>query len=222
MVYDTAVTIFDDRYQAEFAIPFSSIRYSLAEKQDWRITFGRGFTLDDEITRFVWWANKVDGIECQTCQLGYLKDIYPPKLSSGKPSYIPALVGGLSEDFVNNESFSSDEASLFIKYPVSSVDLFEIAINPDFSQIESDDIRNDINSVNALYFPERRPFFSEGSELLKFQSERGFLNLFYSRTINDPSIIGKYTGKIGKTSYGVISARDDSCLLYTSPSPRDT
>ena len=180
MVYDTAVTIFDDRYQAEFAIPFSSIRYSLAEKQDWRITFGRGFTLDDEITRFVWWANKVDGIECQTCQLGYLKDIYPPKLSSGKPSYIPALVGGLSEDFVNNESFSSDEASLFIKYPVSSVDLFEIAINPDFSQIESDDIRNDINSVNALYFPERRPFFSEGSELLKFQSERGFLNLFYS------------------------------------------
>ena len=213
IIYDTAVTIFDDRYQAEFAIPFSSIRYSLAEKQDWRITFGRGFTLDDEITRFVWWADKVDGIECQTCQLGYLKGIYPPKLDKVKPSYIPALVGGFSDDFINNESYSSDETSLFIKYPVSSVDLFEIAINPDFSQIESDDIRNDINSVNALYFPERRPFFSEGSELLNFQSERGFLNLFYSRTINDPSIIGKYTGKIGKTSYGVISARDDSSLL---------
>ena len=66
LIYETAVTIFDDRYQAEFAIPFSSIRYSIAEKQDWRITFGRGYTLDDEITRFVWWANKVDGIECQT------------------------------------------------------------------------------------------------------------------------------------------------------------
>ncbi len=213
LIYETAVNIFDDRYQAEFAIPFSSIRYSIAEKQDWRITFGRGYTLDDEITRFVWWANKVDGIECQTCQLGYLKDIYPPKLKRGEPSYIPALVGGLSDDFENDESSSSNEASLFVKYPISSVDLFEIAINPDFSQIESDDIRNDINSVNALYFPERRPFFSEGSELFKFQSERGFINLFYSRTINDPSIIGKYTGKIGKTSYGIISARDDSSLL---------
>mgnify|MGYP005695220493 FL=1 len=102
---------------------------------------------------------------------------------------------------------------MFIKYPISSVDLFEVAINPDFSQIESDDVRNDFNTVNALYFPERRPFFSEGSELFKLQSDRGFINLFYSRTINDPSLIAKYTGKIGKTSYGVISARDESSLL---------
>ena len=213
LIYDTEVKVFDDRYQAEFAIPFSSLRYSLSERQDWRITFGRGYTLNDEITRYVWWSPKVDGMECQTCQLGYLKNIYPPKQKRGTPSYIPSIVAGNTDNFSSDQTNSFDEASIFIKYPISSVDLFEIAINPDFSQIESDDIRNDFNSVNALYFPERRPFFSEGSELFKLQSDRGFINLFYSRTINDPSLIGKYTGKIGKTSYGVISARDESSLL---------
>ena len=123
-------------------------------------------------------------MECQTCQLGYLKNIYPPKQKRGTPSYIPSIVAGNTDNFSSDQTNSFDEASIFIKYPISSVDLFEIAINPDFSQIESDDIRNDFNSVNALYFPERRPFFSEGSELFKLQSDRGFINLFYSRTIN--------------------------------------
>ena len=100
-----------------------------------------------------------------------------------------------------------------MKYPISSVDLLEIAINPDFSQIESDDIKNDVNTVNALYFEEKRPFFSQGAELFQFSPQRGYINLFYSRTINDPSIAAKYTGKIGKTSYGIISARDESSLL---------
>ena len=58
----------------------------------------------------------------------------------------------------NNSTSSNDEASLFAKYYVSSVDLLEVALNPDFSQIESDDIQNDVNEVNALFFPERRPF----------------------------------------------------------------
>ena len=49
--------------------------------------------------------------------------------------------------------------------------------------------------------------------MFQFSAQRGYINLFYSRTINDPSIAAKYTGKIGKTSYGVISARDESSLL---------
>ena len=153
------------------------------------------------------------GIACQTCQLGFLENIEPPKQARGDIEYIPSVVAGVSDDFTTNTSSSSDEVSLFMKYPISSVDLLEIALNPDFSQIESDDIKNDVNSVNALYFEEKRPFFSQGAELFKFSPQRGFINLFYSRTINDPSIAAKYTGKIGKTSYGVISARDESSLL---------
>ena len=213
LIYETEVKIYEDRYEVEMAIPFTSLRYSLTSTQTWRINFGRGFTGNDEFTRYVYWASKVDGIECQTCQLGFLNDIQPPKQERGDIEYIPSLVGGYSEDFTTNTSNYNDDVSMFIKYPISSVDLLEIAFNPDFSQIESDDVQNDLNTVNALFFREKRPFFSEGAELFQFSPQRGFINLFYSRTINDPSIVGKYTGKVGKTSYGVISARDESSPL---------
>ena len=213
LIYESKVSIFEDRYEVELVIPFSSLRYSLSPIQTWRIDFGRGFTLADELTRYVYWTSRLEGIACQTCQLAFLKDIEPPKQQRGDIEYIPSVVAGVSEDFASNTSASSDEASLFMKLPISSVDLLEIALNPDFSQIESDDIKNDVNTVNALYFEEKRPFFSQGAELFQFSPQRGFINLFYSRTINDPSIAAKYTGKIGKTSYGIISARDESSLL---------
>ena len=213
LVYESKVTIFEDRYEVELVIPFSSLRYSVASVQTWRVDFGRGFTLADELTRYVYWTSRVAGIECQTCQLAFLENIEPPKQQRGDIEFIPSVVAGSSKDFTSNTSSSSDDASLFMKYPISSVDLLEIAINPDFSQIESDDIKNDVNTVNALYFEEKRPFFSQGAELFQFSPQRGYINLFYSRTINDPSIAAKYTGKIGKTSYGIISARDESSLL---------
>ena len=213
LIYESKVSIFEDRYEAEIVIPFSSLRYSIAAIQTWRIDFGRGFTQADELTKYVYWTSRMAGIECQTCQLGFLKDIQPPRQKRGDIEFIPSVVAGSSKDFSNNISSSSDEASLFMKYPISSVDLLEIALNPDFSQIESDDIKNDVNTVNALYFEEKRPFFSQGAELFQFSPERGYINLFYSRTINDPSIALKYTGKLGKTSFGIISARDESSLL---------
>ena len=213
LVYESKVTIFEDRYEVELVIPFSSLRYSVAPVQTWRVDFGRGFTLSDELTRYVYWTSRVAGIECQTCQLAFLENIEPPKQQRGNIEFIPSVVAGSSKDFSSNTSSSSDDASLFMKYPISSVDLLEVALNPDFSQIESDDIKNDVNTVNALYFEEKRPFFSQGAELFQFSPQRGYINLFYSRTINDPSIAAKYTGKIGKTSYGIISARDESSLL---------
>ena len=213
LIFDVKTSTTDYGYIVEFAIPFSSLRYSVGKNQDWRINFMRQYTTDDELPHQVVWASKIQGIECQTCQMAFLNGIEPPKQGAGNIEYIPSLVAGYSEDFNNDSTSDNVEPSLFVKYPVSSVDLFEIAINPDFSQIESDDIKNDVNTVNALHFREKRPFFSEGAELFKFHSERGYINLFYSRTINDPSVVVKYTGKIGKTSYGVISAIDESSLL---------
>ena len=213
LIFDVKTSITDYGYIVEFAIPFSSLRYSVGKNQNWRINFFRGYTTDDEIQHEVVWASTIQGIECHSCQMAFLKGIEPPKQEAGNIEYIPSLVAGYSEDFNNDSSSDNVEPSLFIKYPVSSIDLLEIAVNPDFSQIESDDIQNDINTVNALYFREKRPFFSEGAELFKFNADRGYINLFYSRTINDPSIALKYTGKVGRTSYGVISAIDESSLL---------
>ena len=101
LIYDTKVQVFDNRYEVEMIIPFSSLRYSVASVQTWRIDFGRGFTLVDELTRYVYWTNRVGGIECQTCQLGFLENIEPPKQSRGDIEFIPSVVAGVSEDFIS-------------------------------------------------------------------------------------------------------------------------
>lgn len=208
-IYEVASKIYADYYILEFKIPFSSLRYSLAESQTWRINFGRLFDIGDNVGREISWASKIEGIECHTCQLGFLNGLTPPKQERSY-DFIPSFLYVNQDNYLDNTSTSDNEISLFTKVHLSSVDLIEFAFNPDFSQIESDDIQNDINSVNALYFKERRPFFTEGAEIFSTQgAERGYINLFYSRTINNPSSALKYTGKIGTTSYGIIAALDE-------------
>lgn len=55
-------------------------------------------------------------------------------------------------------------------------------INPDFSTVESDEFQIEVNQRYALYFDEKRPFFTEGSEWLEF----GFNNLVYTRSMVAP------------------------------------
>ena len=65
--------------------------------------------------------------------------------------------------------------------------------------------RVDINERFAIFFPEKRPFFLEGSDI--FNSP---INLVYTRRIVDPRYGAKLTGKVGRTSVGVLSAADRS------------
>ena len=59
--------------------------------------------------------------------------------------------------------------------------LLEFALNPDFSQVEADVSQVNANTTFALFFPERRPYFNEGNEIINSN-----LNTVYTRTINDP------------------------------------
>jgi hypothetical protein len=80
---------------------------------------------------------------------------------------------------------------------------FSGTINPDFSQVEADAIQLDINRPFALFFQEKRPFFTEGKDL--FESE---MNVVYTRSIRDPSWGMKLTGKEGANTIGTYVVRD--------------
>ena len=83
-------------------------------------------------------------------------------------------------------------------------------INPDFSQVEGDIGQVASDSRFALSFPERRPFFVEGSE--QFTTPN---NLVYTRRIGEPVGAVKLTGKLGSTAIGLLSAVDDRRLSGT-------
>jgi hypothetical protein len=91
------------------------------------------------------------------------------------------------------------ELSLTGKYGLTSDLILDGTVNPDFSQVESDAGQIDINLRYSLFYPEKRPFFLEGLDNFNIAANSTPLDplIYYSRTIEDPLIGTKITGKIG-------------------------
>jgi hypothetical protein len=83
----------------------------------------------------------------------------------------------------------------------------ELALNatvrPDFSQVEADAGQIPGDSRYAVFFPERRPFFVDGAELLEVPNR-----LVYTRRIVEPQFALKLAGKLGGTEVAALSALD--------------
>jgi len=102
------------------------------------------------------------------------------------------------------------------KYGVTAQLTLDGAVNPDFSQVESDAGQIDINRRYALFFPEKRPFFLEGRELFNLAGT-GYSPLQYvvhTRTIENPAGGAKLTGKVSRSDnvsaiYAVDELADD-------------
>ena len=84
--------------------------------------------------------------------------------------------------------------------------------NPDFAEVESDAGQFVIDPRQALFFPEKRPFFLEGLEQFSVPH-----TLIYTRRIAQPDAAVKLTGKVAGTSVGFLSAADDRVALADGP-----
>ena len=83
-----------------------------------------------------------------------------------------------------------------MKYTPNADNVLDGTIRPDFSQIESDTAQISTNQRFALFFPEKRPFFLEGVELLSTP-----IQAVYTRTITAPDWGARATGKLGGVNY---------------------
>ncbi len=92
-----------------------------------------------------------------------------------------------------------------LKYAITPNVTLDAAINPDFAEIEADAPIVSANRRFPVFFSEKRPFFLEGADT--FQSP---LQLFNSRSIVDPDLALKLTGKSGKNSFGFLVASDNA------------
>jgi len=208
LIYYTDGRLTDFGYQVEMAIPFSSLRFPNLPEQNWRITFLRNHPRDTR--RLYSWASASMHNACLLCQLGTLSGIEGVRPGT-KLSLIPAFVGSHTGALIDEEDAGSGfdnerikpELSVNARYDFTSSLAAEASINPDFSQIESDAAQIDVNSTFALFYPERRPFFQEGGDLF-----RTWLDVVYTRSINNPIGAMKLTGRAGRTSFAYLSALD--------------
>lgn len=210
IIFYSEAKITDEGYQIEMAIPFKSLRFPDREVQEWRATFWRTWPRDSRAQHS--WASISRDDPCMVCQFGTLTGIQGVK-PGGALELMPAVVASQTGEIADAEDsssgFSSDdpagELSLFARYPFASGTTTELALNPDFSQVESDVAQIDVNTTFALFFPEQRPFFQEGSDL--FQS---YFQVLYTRQINDPLVTGKLIGRMGRTTLAYLGGLDEN------------
>ncbi len=210
ILFQSGGQITENGYQIELAIPFKSLRFPNIEEQTWGATVW--ITRPRESRSQYSWAAVDRDNPCMSCQLGEITGIRGVKAGRNfeiLPSLTGGSVGALQNADEPNSGFKNDrmtlKPSLNLKYGITSELTADVTINPDFSQIESDEAQIDVNSTFALFFQERRPFFQEGSGL--FNTE---IQTVYTRSINDPIGAAKMTGRFGSMDVAYIGARDNN------------
>ena len=195
-------------WTAEAAIPFRSLRFPDKHEQEWLIHILRIRPRGSREQHS--WAPISRDESCLLCQAARFKGI--EGVNRGKnleilPYAIASQSGALRDSEDPAKGFSDGdpmgEAGIGAKYGITPNLTLDLTYNPDFSQVESDAAQIDVNTTFALFFPERRPFFLEGRDI--FDTD----NLIYTRSVNDPILAAKLTGKVGKYTLGYVLARDD-------------
>ena len=155
---------------------------------------------------------------CRTCQQAKLigfEDVDPGRNLEITPT-LTSVQTSTREDFPNGPLETSDpdvEPGLTVNWGMTTNMTLAATLNPDFSQVEADVVELDINREFAIFFPERRPFFLEGSDYFDTQ-----FRAVYTRTLADPDWGLKLTGKEGKNALGAFVARDSvTSLLLPGP-----
>ncbi len=187
VTYQTATKIGSKGWTLEMRIPFSSLQFENKDVQRWRVGFFREYYVGPQIHRAVSMNRNFDN-PCFDCQFNDFLLIDGIR-SSTRRDILPYILGGVPLSGGQFES-PSGKAGFSAFYGINSQNSIEVAVNPDFSTVESDAAQVDVNSATSLFYPERRPFFNEGADLTATA-----MNLFYSRTIANPAGMMKYLGQ---------------------------
>ncbi|NUN68762.1 MAG: carbohydrate binding family 9 domain-containing protein [Bacteroidetes bacterium] len=230
-VWETATRILENGWSVEMRIPLSQIRFT--EGNDtWGVNVIRKIARKQEETNWSLISKHKDGYVSQFGTMTGMADIK----SANAAEVLPYAVGSSehyprTDERVKIERLRPD-AGVDLKYGVTSNFTLDATINPDFAQVEADPAVLNLSSFETFY-PEKRPFFIEGTQILRFVTFGGDFGpgLFYSRRIGRPISVGapepgalitdeprsatilgaaKFSGKTeGGTSIGVLTALTD-------------
>ena len=192
-----------DGYVVVMRIPFKSLRFSNASSQTWGVAVARSVPRANEMSFWPYITRRISGFGQQMATLEGLQGISPGRNLQAIPYGNFATARVLDEDGVRRTE-NSTRVGLDAKAVVKDAFTTDLTVNPDFSQVESDEPQVTVNQRYEVYFPEKRPFFIENAGY--FESPQ---NLFFSRRIADPGVGARLTGKAGGWAFGVLGVNDD-------------
>ncbi len=185
-VWDLQVRINEAGWSAEAKIPFRILRYRSGGDSSnlWGINFIRYISRKQETERWAFTPKSQSGFISRFGHLAGLRNLPPPgqvealPFATSKESYVPEnSVQPRREDFRSN-------AGLDLKYRVSNNFVVDATFNPDFGQVEADLAVLNLSTFETFY-PEKRRFFIEGTQIVHFTTFGGPAGpgMFYSRRI---------------------------------------
>lgn len=174
-VWDSRVSFKGDGWVVEMRIPYFSIRFSKTPLQEWGIQFLRFSRRINETSFWNPVNPNVNGFVNQFGDLTGLQNLVPPL----RLSFSPYVSGGYRETphiTGNNIYETLKSGGMDVKYGISESFTLDATVIPDFGQVISDNVVNNISPFE-IQFRENRPFFTEGTELF---NKAG---IFYSRRV---------------------------------------
>ncbi|HET7273921.1 MAG TPA: DUF5916 domain-containing protein [Longimicrobiaceae bacterium] len=175
-------------WTAEFRIPLSQLRYNPDESL-WGINFQRVIARHGEVLFWAPTPPEAPGTVSRFGALTGLAGLGSPDRLEIEP-YVSSRLARKPGDAAN--PFYETNATGFsaggdLKYGLTSGLTLTATINPDFGQVEVDPSQLNLSAFET-FFPEKRPFFVEGSEIFRFgevgsYNNYNFEEYFYSRRI---------------------------------------
>ncbi len=205
-VWDSEARITHTGWAALIAIPFRSLRFRTGSNA-WGVVFYRNIPRNSETDT---WPRIAQNVAGTLTQEGTLLDVEggtgshniqlnPYGLVQNEHtlnSLDPAAPYFSSRAF---EGTAGGDAKIILKDKI----VIDATINPDFSQVESNQPQFTVNQRYPVYFPELRPFFLENANYFATP-----INLLYTRNIVHPEFGVRVTGKVGRTNLGILAIDD--------------
>ncbi|RNL50563.1 DUF5916 domain-containing protein [Pedobacter jejuensis] len=186
-VWESAVKIDELGWTCEMKIPYSALRFSSKDIQNWGLNFSRRIQRTNIQTFWNFVDPKVNGFINQEGLFTGIKDIKPPLRLSFSP-YISAYANHYPANIPGVKNTTARfNGGMDVKYGINNSFTLDMTLVPDFGQVQSDNRILNLTPFEVK-FNENRQFFTEGTELFN----KG--DLFYSKRIGSIPSYYNYTG----------------------------
>lgn len=194
-------------WQAEMLLPWHLAPMAAAADGERELRIGLSRVIGSTGERVAWPVTHLS-------EPRFLSQLEPLTVPAFEPSLLaltPYLV--TQRDLAQHRQRS--EAGVDVFWKPSSRFQLSATLNPDFGQVESDQLVVNFSAVETL-FSDRRPFFTENQALFDLPFGIGGSRLLYTRRVGGPTDDGqgagdvraavKLNGSVGSLQYGVFAA----------------
>lgn len=205
----------DTGYVTWMAIPFKALRFPVTDdhQQHWGMALIRSIPAKDETDFWPAITHKLNGFVTQFGVMDGLENVSPGRNIQLIPYSTFTGTKFLDSSAAAYATHAEGRAGLDAKFVAHDALTFDFTVNPDFSQVESDDPQVTVNQRFEVFFPEKRPFFLENADIFNDTPQ----TLFFSRRIRDPQVGARMTGKAGRWAIGAIGIDDRQAGRQAAP-----